>query len=71
MLEELQEIIRKYTDDEKFVITGDMALLSDLGFNSYDLVELVCELEEKFDVEIPDRAISGLKTVQNVLDYIA
>jgi len=70
MLERLQEIVRRYTDDEKIVLTGDMVLLTDLGLNSYELVQLICEVEDKFDVEIPDRAIGGLKTVQNILDYI-
>ena len=71
MLEKLQEIVRQYSDDEDIIISGEMVLLSDLGLNSFELVELVCEVEDVFNVEIPDRAIGGLKTVQNVLDYIA
>ena len=70
MLEKLQEIVRKYADDEEIVISGEMVLLSDLGLNSYELVELVCKVEDEFDVEIPDRVIGRLKTVQDVLDYI-
>ena len=70
MLEKLQEIVRKYADDEEIVISGEMVLLTDLGLNSFELVELVCEVEETFDIEIPDRAIGGFKTVQHVLDYI-
>ena len=58
-------------DNEEFILTNDMILLSDLGLDSYELVELVCEVEEKFNIEIPDRAISGFKTVQNVIDFIA
>jgi acyl carrier protein len=34
-------------------------------------VELVCKVEDAFEVEIPDRAIRKLKTVQHVLDFIA
>ena len=71
MLEKLQEIVRQHTDDDKVVITGSTVLLSDLGLNSYELVELVCEVEEVFKVEISDRAIRGFKTVQNVLDYLS
>jgi acyl carrier protein len=71
MLEKLQEIVRRYTDDEGIVITSDMVLLTDLGLNSYELVQLVCEVEEEFSVEIPDRAIGSFKTVQDVIDYIA
>lgn len=70
MLEELQEIIRKHVDNENIFITGEMVLLTDLGLNSYELVEMVCKIEDAFDIEIPDRAISKFKTVQDVLDYI-
>jgi len=70
MLEKLQEIVRRYTDNDEFILTSDMVLLSDLGLNSYELVELVCDVEDNFNIEIPDRAISSFKTVQNVLDYI-
>ena len=71
MLEKLQEIIRKYTDAEEIVVTADMLILSDLGLNSFEVVEMICEVEETFNIEIPDRAISGFKTVQDVMDYIA
>ena len=70
MLEKLQEIIRRYTDDENIVITGEMVLLTDLGLDSFALMQLVNEVEEVFKIEIPDRAVSRLKTVQNVLDFI-
>ena len=71
MLDKLQGIISRHTDDDSFVITGGTVLLSDLGLNSFELVELICEVEEEFGVEIPDRAIGGLKTVQDVMDCIS
>ena len=71
MLDKLQGIIRRYSDDDNAIITGSTAILSDLGMNSFELVELICEIEEAFGVEIPDRAINGFKTVQNVLDYLS
>ena len=71
MIENLQEIIRRFTADENITISGDMVILTDLGLNSIELVEMVCVVEEKFEVEIPDKAISGFKTVQNLLDYLA
>ena len=71
MIEKLQEIIRRFTDDEDIVINGDTILLSELGLNSYELVELVVEVENKLGVEIPDRKIRDFKTVQNVIDYIS
>jgi len=70
MLEKLQEIIRRYTDNKEIVITADTVLSIDLGLNSYELVEFFCEAEENLNVEFPDRVIPNLKTIQNILDYI-
>ena len=70
MLEKLQKIIQRYADDENIVISGEMVLLTDVGLDSFALTQLVREVEEAFNVEIPDRAISDLKTVQNLLDFI-
>lgn len=71
MLDKLQKIFRVYTDNKEVNITGDMVLLTDLGLNSYELVELICEIEEQLNIVIPDRIIGEFKTVQNVVDYIS
>ena len=71
MLERLQAIVRRYTDDEEIVITGETVFLADLGLNSYELVHMVCVVEEEFGIVIPDRAIGRFKTVQNLMNYIA
>ena len=70
MLEKLQEIVRHFADDENIVITADTVLLTDLGLNSYELVQVVCEVEDAFGIEISDRTISSFKTVADVMDYI-
>ena len=71
MLDKLQEIVRMYTDSDDFILTADMVLRTDLGINSFELVQLVCEVEDTFGIEMPDRVIGSFKTVQNVMDYIA
>ena len=45
--------------------------VEDLGADSLDVVELIMEMEEEFDTEIPDEDIEGLKTLQDVVDYIS
>ena len=71
MLEKLTEIIREQTGDDTITINRDSVLLADLGMNSFDLINLVCVLEDEFEVEIPDRVIGDFKTVGDVMDYIA
>jgi len=71
MLEILQEIIRRYTDDVDFSLSENMVLQNDLGINSYEFVQIICEIEDEFGVEIPDRAIGRFKTVKDVMSYIS
>ena len=41
----------------------------DLAADSLDMVELVMELEEEFDVRIPDDAAERMQTVEDVMRY--
>ena len=71
MLDKLKRIIREQTGDENIVITRDSVLLTDLGMNSFDLINMVCVLEDEFEVEIPDRVISSFKTIGDVMDCLS
>lgn len=52
-------------------ISRDTVLLADLGLNSFELIEMVCAVEEEFDIEIPDREIKSFKTVGDIMDFIS
>ena len=71
MLEKLTAIIREETGDKNMTVSRDTVLLTDLGLNSLDLVNLVCVVEDEFDVEIPDRVIGSMKTVGDVMDFLS
>lgn len=70
MIAKLTAILRERVENIPSVITEDMSLISDLGLNSLDLVDLACAVEDEFDIEIPDRAIKDLRTVGDVIHYI-
>ena len=55
-------------DQEK--ITLETSFVNDLGADSLDQVELVMELEEEFDVNIPDDAAENIQTVGHAIDFI-
>lgn len=55
-------------DDE---VTTEATIQEDLGADSLDLVDLVMAVEEEFDVKIADEDLEGIKTVGNIVDYIA
>ena len=55
--------------DVKTIKSGD-TLRDDLGLDSLATIELVYQIEEAFDLEIPDNDLPGLVTVANVTAYI-
>ena len=70
MLERLQQILRKYMDDENLVLTEDMVIRTELDINSFEFVQVFCDVEDAFGIEIPDRVIIGFKTVGDVVEYL-
>ena len=70
MLEELKEIICEYVEVEPEKITEEARLIEDLGFNSYDFMSMVGEIEEKFDIEVEEREVITVKTVADAIHSI-
>ncbi len=48
----------------------ESSFIDDLGADSLDIVELVMEMEDKFEVEIPDDEAENIKTVADAVKYI-
>lgn len=70
MINKLKDIICDYTGKPNIEITEASLIRSDLGLSSYDLVQLVCKIEDEFDVEVPDKYINSLKTIGDVIKFI-
>lgn len=70
MLEKLREIICEYVDVKLEQVTEEARFIEDLGFNSYDFMSMVGEIEEEFDVEVEEREVVNVKTVGDAIEYI-
>ena len=51
-------------------ISLDSNFMDDLGADSLDTVELVMNIEEEFDIEIPDHEVEEMHTVKSMLNYL-
>ena len=51
-------------------IKRESNLQNDLGADSLDTVEIVMNLEDEFDIQIPDDKVEKVKTVGDVIDFV-
>ena len=70
MFEELNELICESVDEDASAIKEESRFIEDLGFNSYDFMSMVGEIEETFDVEVEEREVVNVKTVKDAVEYI-
>lgn len=70
MIKKLEKLVKNYTHNDDLVITEDTVFFMDLGLDSFDLVQIICEIEDEFDVEIPDKVLKNFNTVGDVVKYL-
>ena len=70
MLEKMKEIIADQLGVSEDEVTLEASFKEDLDADSLDLFELVMELEEEYDVEIPSDDLAELNTVGDVINYL-
>ena len=68
--EKLKEIVIKQFGEGEKTVTLESSFVNDLGADSLDIVELVMELEDEFDVSIPDEDAEKMQTVGDAVKYI-
>ncbi|MCS7304537.1 MAG: acyl carrier protein [Thermoguttaceae bacterium] len=68
--ERVIEIVAEQLGVPKERITRDTSFVNDLGADSLDTVELVMELEEEFNINIPEDAAEKIQTVGQAIDHI-
>ncbi len=67
----LKEILVKQFGESETPVTLESSFVNDLGADSLDIVELVMELEDEFDVSIPDEDAEKMQTVGDAVKYIS
>ena len=68
--ERVIDIVADQLGVDKEKIKPETSFVNDLGADSLDTVELVMELEEEFDINIPDDAAEKIQTVGQAIEFI-
>ena len=64
------DIVAEQLGVDKEKVSPETSFVNDLGADSLDTVELVMELEEEFDINIPDDAAEKIQTVGQAIEFI-
>jgi len=70
ILSKITEIICDQLDVDASDVELAKSFTDDLGADSLAIVELVLQLEESFDIKIPDDEVDRIKTVGDAVAYI-
>ena len=68
--ERVIDIVADQLGVEKEKISRETHFVNDLGADSLDTVELVMELEEEFDISIPEDSAEKIQRVGEAVEFI-
>ena len=75
MAEDVEARVKKIVSEQFDVavqeISRETAFVNDLNADSLDTVELVMELEDEFELSIPDEEAEKIQTVGQAIDHIS
>ena len=70
MFNELKEMIMNYVSVSEDEINEESRFAEDLGFNSYDYMCMLGDIEDTLDVEMNEKEAAGKKTVGSLIEYL-
>lgn len=70
VFDRVKALIVDHLDVEEEKVTMEASFKDDLEADSLDVVELIMELEDEFDMEIADEEAEKLSTVGDAVNYI-
>lgn len=71
MKEEVIKIIASVAEVPEESINLNTNLIADLDLESLDLVTLVSEIENKYELEVPDKEIKKIQTVEDIVNFLS
>ncbi len=69
IFEKVKEIIVTQLDLEPEKVTMESYFIEVLGAYSLDVMEMIMEFENEFDIEVDEETLSGVKQVKDVVKY--
>jgi len=72
LIEKLKEIVKPYVQDQIAFeqLTEETDFINDLKVNSANLIDIVLDVEDMFDIEIDNESMEQMLSVKQALEII-
>ena len=72
LIASLQKIVKPYIQDQIAFenLNEETDFINDLKINSANLIDIILDLEDEFDIEIDDESMENMLSVKSALDII-
>ena len=72
LITSLQKIVKPYIQDQIAFenLTEETDFINDLKINSANLIDIILDLEDEFDIEIDDDSMENMLSVKSALKII-
>lgn len=69
---EIRKVLEPYVMQKEFLdnLSDEVQLIQDLKINSAHVVDIVLDIEEKYDIIIDDESINKMNTIGEAIDVI-
>lgn len=70
VFEKLKNIICDYFEIDEDEFVPEASLVADFGLDELDIADLAMDVEDNFEMELPDEALEKIVTVGDLVKYI-
>lgn len=68
IISNLKDILTEYIEIEEF--NPQMSLKGDIGLDSFGLISMICQIEQQFNISIPDYELEKFMQLKDLISYI-
>lgn len=70
MIKRIEKVFSEVTGRDDLNFTEKTRLDKNFEFTSLSFIQLICGLEDEFDIDIPNSAVKKIKTVGDVVKFL-
>lgn len=70
MIERIEKVFSEVTGINDLDFTPKTKIEKIPGLSSLGVIQLICGLEDEFDIEIPNSVVKKIKTVGDIVKYL-